>query len=281
MVQAATAHLNHNASSVIASRHRGILFETHRYAAGEEEAFPRHAHEEYQFYISMNTPSSYRYRGARHVVRPGSIFVLHSGEVHEPRSVGLRQTAQQFQLWYIAPEILRGLARALDLQTPAEPFFANPLITDVATVSRAIKLADTLHRAATSAEREDALLVTLERMITRFSDVRIKTERLCDTVAVSVRDYLHDHWNRNVSLIQLATEFGVSPSYLSRTFQRVFATRPHAYHTQIRIDRAKALLMAGRSPADVAALTGFYDQSHFTARFRRYVGVTPARYVAR
>ncbi len=45
-------------SSVDAHRHHDIIFEAHRFAAGDEEAFPLHAREEYQFYVSMSTPSS-------------------------------------------------------------------------------------------------------------------------------------------------------------------------------------------------------------------------------
>lgn len=36
--------------------------------------------------------------------------------------------------------------------------------------------------------------------------------------------------------------------------------------------------MAGASPADVAAATGFVDQSHLTRQFKRYVGFPPGHY---
>jgi AraC-like DNA-binding protein len=38
------------------------------------------------------------------------------------------------------------------------------------------------------------------------------------------------------------------------------------------------LLLAGFPIADVAAQTGFADQSHLTRRFKRVVGVTPGQY---
>ena len=54
---------------------------------------------------------------------------------------------------------------------------------------------------------------------------------------------------------------------------------PHLYLTQVRIERAKTLLTEGLPPAHVAAETGFVDQSHFTKRFKRIVGVTPGQYI--
>ncbi len=49
-----------------------------------------------------------------------------------------------------------------------------------------------------------------------------------------------------------------------------------------RIDRVRNVLAVGcgRRWADVAAATGYYDQSHMTAAFRHLVGVPPAAFVA-
>ena len=57
-----------------------------------------------------------------------------------------------------------------------------------------------------------------------------------------------------------------------------FGIAPHQYLTSRRVDRARRLLLDGRPPGEVAALTGFHDQSHLTRHFRRLVGVTPGRY---
>jgi AraC-like DNA-binding protein len=40
------------------------------------------------------------------------------------------------------------------------------------------------------------------------------------------------------------------------------------------------MLREGDSIADVAAATGFVDQSHLTRLFRKNVGITPGRYVS-
>ena len=53
---------------------------------------------------------------------------------------------------------------------------------------------------------------------------------------------------------------------------------PHAFQTNLRIARARALLSAGQPPAAVAATCGFADQAHLTRTFKRAVGVTPGRF---
>ena len=54
---------------------------------------------------------------------------------------------------------------------------------------------------------------------------------------------------------------------------------PHPYLTGRRVELARRLLLAGQRPAEAAVAAGFYDQAHLTRHFRRYLGVSPARYL--
>ena len=54
---------------------------------------------------------------------------------------------------------------------------------------------------------------------------------------------------------------------------------PHQYQIQIRISRAKVLLRKGLPIKKIVKETGFTDQSHLTRHFKRFVQVTPSRYL--
>jgi AraC family transcriptional regulator len=54
---------------------------------------------------------------------------------------------------------------------------------------------------------------------------------------------------------------------------------PHAFQTQVRIAHAKKLMRTGLPLADVAALTGFADQSHFIRHFKHLMKITPGEYL--
>jgi AraC-like DNA-binding protein len=95
-----------------------------------------------------------------------------------------------------------------------------------------------------------------------------------------VRHYLEAHYMDNPSLETLAQIAGLSPFHFVRVFRQATGLPPHTYLTQLRINRAKAQLQAGDPIADVAAATGFSDQSHLTRRFKRIVGVTPGQFVS-
>ena len=53
---------------------------------------------------------------------------------------------------------------------------------------------------------------------------------------------------------------------------------PHAYQLQVRLTRAKRLLLQGVPVSRAATETGFFDLSHFTKHFKRLMGVAPGHY---
>ncbi|MFF5180163.1 helix-turn-helix transcriptional regulator [Micromonospora sp. NPDC000316] len=69
------------------------------------------------------------------------------------------------------------------------------------------------------------------------------------------------------------------PTHLVRTFTDVHGVPPHSYLTGRRVELVRRLLLAGQRPADAAVAAGFFDQAHLTRHFRRYLGVSPARYL--
>src|SRR3954447_8812156 len=90
--------------------------------------------------------------------------------------------------------------------------------------------------------------------------------------------HLREHWDARVPLAELAAVAGLSRFELVRRFRAQTGLPPHAFQTNLRIARARALLAGGSAPAAVAAACGFADQAHLTRTFRRAVGVTPGRY---
>ena len=81
-----------------------------------------------------------------------------------------------------------------------------------------------------------------------------------------------------VTLAELADAVALSPFHAARLFTRATGLAPHAWRNQIRLQRSLAPLRAGLTVTEVAAASGFTDQSHFTRHFRRMFGVPPGRW---
>lgn len=96
-----------------------------------------------------------------------------------------------------------------------------------------------------------------------------------------VLEYIEANLDAELTLAELAAVACLSPCHFSRSFTGAVGLGPQRYTVQRRVERAKALLRrGGGSLADVAATTGFADQSHLTAAFRRETGTTPGRFRA-
>jgi hypothetical protein len=83
-----------------------------------------------------------------------------------------------------------------------------------------------------------------------------------------------------LDLKQISKELEINPSYLSREFSRYFDNMSFGeYIRKIRVDKAIALMENPHySLTEIAYLTGFSDQSHFTRVFRQYTGENPSVY---
>ena len=95
----------------------------------------------------------------------------------------------------------------------------------------------------------------------------------------AVIDYINENSGRELGVKGLAEIAGVSLSHFIRAFHQSMGVPPHQYLIRTRLNRAKELLRQTRySIADIARMTGFSGQSHFTKHFGRFAGVTPRRY---
>jgi AraC family transcriptional regulator len=96
-----------------------------------------------------------------------------------------------------------------------------------------------------------------------------------------LRDYIIAHLDEPIGVEALADIAGRSPFHFVRVFTRSVGMTPHRYIVYLRLQRAIELIREGRSGcAEIAARTGFADQSHLSRWVRRVHGVPLSRLTA-
>jgi AraC-like DNA-binding protein len=128
----------------------------------------------------------------------------------------------------------------------------------------------------------DGIVARLADALARRGDQgrgRASSPRARDRVEAA-RAYLAAECSRTISSSDLEAVTGLDRFTLAREFRAVLGTSPHRYLVGRRIDRARALIMAGNGLADAATAAGFVDQSHLTRQFKARYGVTPGRWAA-
>ncbi|TKB96455.1 chromate resistance protein ChrB domain-containing protein [Pedobacter cryotolerans] len=97
-----------------------------------------------------------------------------------------------------------------------------------------------------------------------------------------LREMIQDQMDTNmsISLRQASDELEINPAYLSREFSKYFDNLSFGdYIRKMRIDKAISFLETTSYPlTEIAYLTGFSDQSHFTRIFKKQTGENPSAY---
>jgi len=94
-----------------------------------------------------------------------------------------------------------------------------------------------------------------------------------------VLEYIVMHLNENITNDALAEVAGLSVCHFARMFKQTVGLSPHRYVLRCRVEWARELLASTDMPlSEIAIVTGFSDQSHYTRWFREIVGVTPSSY---
>jgi transcriptional regulator GlxA family with amidase domain len=94
-----------------------------------------------------------------------------------------------------------------------------------------------------------------------------------------VLEYIVTHLNENITNDALAEVAGLSVCHFARMFKQTVGVSPNRYVLQCRIEWARELLADTDMPlSEIAIVTGFSDQSHYTRWFREIIGVTPGSY---
>ena len=98
--------------------------------------------------------------------------------------------------------------------------------------------------------------------------------------AKELKEIIQDHIDANLSLKELSKGLEINPSYLSREFSRYFENM--SFGEYIRKQRIEKSIELMKNPTysltEIAYLTGFSDQSHFTRIFKKHTGHNPSEY---
>ncbi len=94
-----------------------------------------------------------------------------------------------------------------------------------------------------------------------------------------IRLYIDCHIMDDISIADLARQFFFSQEHVIRTFRATYGITPHQYIIQSKIRIAMIMLrFSSDSISVIAARLNFSDAHHFSALFKKSLGVSPTEY---
>ncbi len=239
------------------------------HATFAEHAYPAHTHDAWTV-LSIDTGAVvYDLDGRRQHADAASVTILpphvaHDGQ-SETRGTAFRKRVLYLDECWLPAGLIGASARRPSL-----------------TGARSRAMIEQIHRALSTPGDSlvaEGVVLRLGDLIQRHLGTEIVT-RADAPLARRLRTMLDDRLAEPFTIDEAAGLLDAHPSHVVRVFSRTYGIPPHRYVIGRRIDRARHLLLAGVSPAETAARSGFHDQAHLTRHFRRTLGTTPAAFAA-
>jgi AraC-like DNA-binding protein len=110
---------------------------------------------------------------------------------------------------------------------------------------------------------------------------QVEVERDMRDVKAAVLHYMQENLERHITLEQLASYTGYSPSHFSLLFRKATGESPLAYLNRMKIERACQLLKTTSMRINqIAYKVGFDDAYYFSRLFSKLTGLSPKNYRA-
>ena len=94
-----------------------------------------------------------------------------------------------------------------------------------------------------------------------------------------IMEYINKNYCTNITLETLSREVMLTPSYISRLFKEGVKVSFIKYLTDLRMEKAKELLIDYRYKIyEVSYMVGYNNVKHFVTLFKKHTGITPKEY---
>ena len=141
----------------------------------------------------------------------------------------------------------------------------NSIIAQIITYNEKIQGCETLYE----------LNQCLETLICE----NISTERTISREMASILRFIKDNFTKNLTLDDISAHVHFSRSYITALFKKETGSTFIDYLNSLRIEKAQDYLKnSDMRIYDIAALSGFHNESYFSRVFQRYAGMSPGEY---
>lgn len=119
----------------------------------------------------------------------------------------------------------------------------------------------------------------IDKVTEACKNIMTKKEEQTSGVICKAKAFIEENYHRDISLDDVSRKVDISPYYFSKLFKEETGENFIEYLTNIRIEKAKKLLLhSDLSIKNICLDTGYSDPNYFSRLFKKQVGLTPTEY---
>ena len=203
-----------------------------------------------------------------HTVQPGYVVILLPGHQEQFRFADKQETWHR----WVAIHLNSSSPALLD-QLGALPFCV-PLTEELNRFTDLILALRTKHAESSAMMRSMG-----HTALQLYADMHDSAEGVALHPSMrSAKDWIHAHFDGEITLDSLANQAGVSTEHLVRLFKKFEGTTPIKYVWQYRVLRAVEMLRyTGLTITEIAYRCGFKTSFHFARLVKQQTGLQPSQ----
>lgn len=248
---------------------------------GESCNYPLHWHNNLEFVLVLSGEISGKINNQKIKVSAGEIFFVNSGDLHETQ-VSDKNSIEAVTL-LISYDLLKKYCPDIDLyyfdfegKKYAEETVKNLIIT----------CADLYKKKEEFYELEISIILMSicqilfkECMKIRDGNSLYSHEEKNGILIKRIITYMEENYELDLSLKDIASVAGMSPTYFSRFFKKHTGETFYCYLNKIRLYYSyKELINSDSAITEIALNNGFPNVKSFIEIFKKFYGNTPAKY---
>lgn len=247
-----------------------------------------HIHKKYEIYYAAKGIRRYYIEDNSYLVHPGDVVLIGPDGIHKTSSVdNLPHTRYvlNFSAEYL--EDIQAAFPNVNLFSCFEAQIYLPQTSAQMQASLELFFKQLWENHEQNAPKSVAtrklllaqLLLLLDECVIQHKEKNITRHLFSNPVIEKIQSYIATHYEEELTLSGIASQFFISPHYLSRLFKKVTNLSITEYINSIRLKSAKTMLEATNLPiTQVAERNGFQTPTHFHRTFKMGTGLSPQKY---
>jgi AraC-like DNA-binding protein len=236
----------------------------------QQSEYPIHYHE--TFCISLIEKGVFSENEL--IVPSGSILLSHPNEIHYNKPIDNIDVS--FSTFYVSQDVINFIS-------PYEcTSFQNKIIDNQVLYNQF----EGLMKFSKASNDNNDLFINFSyefkkimfQLTSIYGDLYPQVLKSNSLLLSDVKRYVNDHLNLKIDLNVMSEKFKMNNFQFIRWFKKNIGMTPFQYIMLKRVGSGKKLIQQGVPLVDAALDSGFYDQSHFSNYFKKYVGMSPNVY---
>lgn len=233
--------------------------------------FEPHQREFHIFALIKHGQIQLRYRERNYILNEGDTLLIPAGEIHSYCTLD----SQYSTVWFHYIDTVEALDASGHLLLPE---LETILSSKSHTQAFSKPLFESIEQPLEPANYRQWLKGLVETVSNLDKEKRLLKEAKIHSL-VGAKHYIQENLEEPFCLDAISEKFSINKWQLSRQFKPIFGVTLFQHIHASRMVLAKNLLTQQHTITNVALRLGYSDQSHFTRFFKRFVGISPKKWV--